>query len=79
MEKLKLYTITKPSSDGTFRTGDIVWLSENNDLNNAMGGGWLPKNEWDVAGTNDFEFEPCITYYLDVSGGSEHIRKAIIE
>ena len=33
MENLKLYTVTKPSSDGTFVTGDIIWLSENGDLN----------------------------------------------
>ena len=32
MEKLKLYTVTKPSSDGTFVTGDIIWLSANGDL-----------------------------------------------
>ena len=24
MENLKLYTVTKPSSDGTFVTGDII-------------------------------------------------------
>lgn len=35
MEKLKLYTVIKPSSDETLQTGDIIWLSENCDLNNA--------------------------------------------
>ena len=35
MEKLKLYTVTKPSSDGTFVAGDIIWLSENGDLNSC--------------------------------------------
>ncbi len=30
MENLKLYTVTKPSSDGTFVTGDIIWLSDAN-------------------------------------------------
>lgn len=39
MEKLKLYTVTKPSSDGTFVTGDIIWLSANGDLNSCKGKG----------------------------------------
>ena len=75
MEKLKLYIITKPSSDGTFNVGDIIWLSENGDLNDAMAGGWLPKNEWDVEGTNDFKYKECKTHYLDIHNGGECIRK----
>lgn len=43
MEKLKSYVVTKSSLDNTFKTGDLIWLSSNGDLNNAMGGGWLPK------------------------------------
>lgn len=39
MEKLKLYTITKSSTDRTFEVGDIIWLSENNDLNSVRGKG----------------------------------------
>lgn len=39
MEKLKLYTVIKPSSDSSFQTGDIIWLSENGDLNNASASG----------------------------------------
>ena len=38
MEKLKLYTVTKTSSDETLQIGDIIWLSENKDLNNANKG-----------------------------------------
>ncbi len=38
MEKLKLYTVTKTSSDETLQIGDIIWLSENEDLNNANKG-----------------------------------------
>ena len=75
MEKLKLYTVTKPSSDGTFQAGDIIWLSENGDLNDAKAKGWLSKDEWDVDGTNDFEVEECTTHYLDITNGSESIRK----
>ena len=36
MEKLKLYTVTKPSSDGTFVTGDIIWLSANGEQNGTL-------------------------------------------
>ena len=75
MEKLKLYTVTKPSSDGTFVAGDIIWLSANGDLNSCKGKGWLSKAEWDSSGTNDFEVEPCKTHYLDVSRWSETVRK----
>lgn len=75
MEKLKLYTVTKSSSDGTFQVGDIIWLSTNGDLNNAMGGGWLSEQEWNIDGINDFEVKECTTHYLDIINGSEIIRK----
>ena len=75
MEKLKLYTVTKPSSDETLQIGDIIWLSENGDLNDARAKGWLTKDEWDVAGTNDFDVEECKTHHLVVMYGSEMIVK----
>ena len=75
MEKLKLYTVTKSSTDGTFQMGDIIWLSENGDMNNAKAGGWLSKDEWDVAGTNDFEAEECKTHRLLVISGEEMVVK----
>ena len=75
MEKLKLYTVIKPSSDETLQVGDIIWLSENGDLNDARAKGWLTKDEWDVAGTNDFEVEECKTHHLVVMYGSEMIVK----
>lgn len=75
MEKLKLYTVTKPSSDNTFQTGDIIWLSKNGDLNNAMAKGWLSKDEWDVNGINDFEVEECKTHRLIVIDRHEMVAK----
>ena len=75
MDKLKLYTVIKPSSDETLQVGDIIWLSENGDLNDAKAKGWLSKDEWDVAGTNDFEVEECKTHHLVVMYGSEMIVK----
>lgn len=75
MEKLKLYTVTKSSSDETLQVGDIIWISANGDLNNAMVGGWLSEEEWDTDGINDFEVKECTTHYLDIINGSEIIRK----
>ena len=75
MEKLKLYTVIKPSSDETLQVGDIIWLSENGDLNNAKAGGWLSKDEWDVDGTNDFAVKECKTHRLLVISGEEMVIK----
>ena len=75
MDKLKLYTVTKPSSDETLQVGDFIWLSENGDLNNAKAGGWLSKDEWDVDGTNDFAVEECKTHRLLVISGEEMVIK----
>lgn len=41
MEKLKLYTVIKSNSDHSIKAGDIIWLSQNGDLNNATARGWL--------------------------------------
>ncbi|MCM1235674.1 MAG: hypothetical protein NC489_36730 [Ruminococcus flavefaciens] len=75
MEKLKLYVVTKSSTDGSFEVGDMVWLSENGDLNSVRGQGWISKDEWDVPGINDFGVEECNTHYLDVTRRSECVRK----
>ena len=75
MEKQKLYTVTKPSSDGTFYAGDVIWISKNGNMNNANVNGWLSKDEWDVSGINDFEVEECKTHHLLVSGDEEMVVK----
>lgn len=75
MEKLKLYTVTKSSTDKTLEVGDIIWLSENEDLNSCKCSGWLSKSEWNNPGTNDFEVTECTDYYLDVTSDHEKVRK----
>lgn len=75
IDKLKLYVVTKSSTSGNFKNGDLIWLSENGDLNNAMAGGWLSEDEWNVKGENDFECEISDEYYLDEYDGREFIRK----
>lgn len=75
MEKIKLYTVIKASTDRAFEVGDIIWLSDNNDLNSVNNKGWLSKEEWDVPNTNDFEVIECKTHYLDVHDGVESVRE----
>lgn len=79
MEKLKLYKVTKASSDGTFNIGDIIWLSQNGDLNNCNGGGWLSEEEWKHPKTCDFEVEPSKEYYLEIRNGSEKVSQFMIK
>lgn len=75
MDKLKTYTVIKSSTDETIEVGDIIWISENGDLNSVKGGGWLSKDEWDVSGTNDFEVEECKTHHLLVLDKHEMVLK----
>lgn len=75
MELLKLYTVTKGNSSKEIQEGDFIWISENGDLNSVKGCGWLPREEWDIPGRNDFEVEICKTHYLDFFKGHERVRK----
>lgn len=54
MKPLIPYCVIKDSSDGTFAKGDIIWRSENKDINSVTGNGYLPFAEQDEA-SNDFE------------------------
>ena len=38
MDNLKLYLVVKPSSDRTLQIGDLIWISENGDLNSVASG-----------------------------------------
>ena len=75
MEKLKLYVVTKSNTDNTLNVGNLIWLSENGNLNNAMIGGWLSYEEWNIENRNDFEYEISDSYYLDIVNGKECVRK----
>lgn len=55
MEKMRLYEVTKGSSDGTFQKGDLIWMSDNEDINNVRAGGFLSKEDWNQERINDFE------------------------
>lgn len=76
MEKLKLYNVTKTSSDGNIQIGEKIWISENGDLNSTRaGGGCLSENEWNVTDANDFQVEECITHKLVIVHGTEMVVK----
>ena len=75
LKKFKVYTVIKSSTDRTIKVGDIVWLSENGDLNIVQASGWLTNDEWNRPKTKDFEVEVCKNYYLDVVHGHETVRK----
>lgn len=70
MEILRAYRITKESSDGTFQTGDIVWKSENGDLNSAHGRGWILPDE-QTSETIDFECEEAVDWKVTKTGSRE--------
>ena len=54
MKPLTTYCVIKDSFDGTFVKGDIIWRSENGDINSVTGNWYLPFSEQDEA-SNDFE------------------------
>lgn len=75
IEKFKVYTVIKSSTDGTIKAGDVIWLSENGDLNIVQASGWLINDEWNNLKTKDFEVEESKDYYLDIAHGHEIVRK----
>lgn len=78
MQPLKVYRVTKGSTDRSLLEGDIIWLSENGDLNINLG--WLTKDEWDCPMTNDFTIEECMTHcVLKVDGKEMLIKKDLLE
>lgn len=39
------YRITKESSDHTFVVDDVIWISENGDINSVQRSGWITPSE----------------------------------
>lgn len=75
MEKLTPYIVTKSSTDGAFQCGDIIWKSENGDINNLQGRGWITPDECGPE-TLDFAFEKTEEYeVVHVSGHEFLCRK----
>lgn len=57
MEELTAYTVTKSSTDGTFSVGDVIWMSENGDINCIGSCKWISPSDC-TKETLDFEFQP---------------------
>lgn len=74
LEVLKPYRISKSSSDGTFVSGDIIWLSENGDINSVKVAGCIDPYE---VGRNtlDFEAEFALDFEVIKTNGSEICRR----
>lgn len=77
MKPLTPYRVIKDSFDTSLQKGDIVWLSENGDLNLAdpTYPGWLTEREWKTPETSDFEIVPAPDYKLICLGRTETIIK----
>lgn len=74
LEILKAYRITKGSSDGTFIPCEIIWLSENGDINSVQAAGCIDTHEVDEK-TLDFEAESTSDFEVVKTHGSEICRR----
>ena len=76
MELMTPYRVTKGSTDGTLTTGDIIWLSNNGDLNVADSkfSGWLDHDDWvSDPETNDFLVDNANDYAVVTMGSREYL------
>ena len=71
MEILTPYRIVK-SKDESVTSGDVMWLSENLDLNSLNEHGWLSNGESNL---DLLEYDPAEYYEITVIGRSEYIKK----
>ena len=74
MDKLKPYRVIKDSSDRTFISGDIIWISQNGDINNMNANGWITPSEVE-AETLDFEAENTDEFAILITGKQEICRR----
>ena len=74
MDKPKPYRVIKDSSDRTFVSGDIIWISQNGDINNMNANGWITPSEVE-AETLDFEAENADDFEILIIGKQESCRK----
>lgn len=74
LDVLKPYCVIKSSSDNTFVSGDIIWMSENGDINCVQAAGCIDPHE---VGRNtlDFEVEAAPDFEVVKTNGSEICRR----
>lgn len=75
LDVLKPYCVTKSSSDNTFVSGDIIWMSENGDINSVQAAGCIDPHEVDEK-TLDFEIALTLDFEVVKTNGSEICRRA---
>ena len=73
LEALKPYRVVKSSSDNTFVSGDIIWMSENGDINSVQAAGYINPHEVGEK-TMDFEAESTSDFEVVKTNGSEMCR-----
>lgn len=74
LQPLIAYEITKGSSDRTFSVEDIIWMSENGDINNVKAGGWITPSECQKESL-DFECVEAPDYETFKVGNIETCRQ----
>lgn len=74
LEALKPYCISKSSSDNTFVPGDLIWVSENGDINSVQADGCIDPHEVDEK-TLDFEAESTSDFEVVKTNRSEICRR----
>lgn len=76
MINLKAYRIINGSSDGTFEKGEVIWKSENGDINSIQANGCITPSEVDSE-TLDFEYEEASDYEVIKAVGLEICKRVI--
>lgn len=74
LKAFKPYRVTKSSSDRTFVSGDIIWMSENGDINSIQAAGCIAPHEVGQK-TLDFEVEIVPDFEVVKTNGSEICRR----
>ena len=74
LEALKPYRVIKSSSDETFASGDIIWISDNGDINSVQAAGCISPHEVGQK-TLDFEVEIVPDFEVVKTNGSEICRR----
>lgn len=70
MKPLKVYRALTDSPDGTIQKGDVLWISENGNLNLA-GFGWLNDIDFQSSDIIKFSVVEANDYSLYVVGDAE--------
>lgn len=70
LQPMTPYRITKESSDHTFSVDDVIWISENGDINSIHGSGWITPSEYQKESL-DFECVEAPDYEVLKYGNSE--------